>query len=88
MVEISIQVPDELAKFFGETPEARSRRLVEDAAIRGYERGDLSHREVGKLLGMDYWETEKFFVDRGVKLNYSLADLEQDRENAKILFPG
>lgn len=80
MAEIVITVPDRLALAFGETPEVRSRRLVEDAAIEEYRRGNLSHRDVAEMLGLDYWETEKFFTRRHVPLNYTANDLEADRK--------
>jgi hypothetical protein len=45
MVEITITLPDMLAHTFGATPEARSQRLAEDAAIEEYRVGRLSHRQ-------------------------------------------
>lgn len=50
MVEITIKLPDMLAHTFGATPEARSQRLAEDAAIEEYRSGRLSHRQVGDSL--------------------------------------
>ncbi len=59
---------------------------MEDAAIESYRAGRLSHRQFGKMLGMDYWQTETFLKERGVPLNYSAADLESDNATlAKIL---
>ena len=51
---------------------------MEDAAIEGYRAGRLSHRQVGQMLGLDYWQTEAFLKRRGVPLNYSAGDLEAD----------
>lgn len=79
MVEITIKLPDVLAGAFGATPEARSRRLAEDAAIEEYRAGRLSQRQVGQMLGLDYWQTERFLGDHKVSLNYSLSDLQADR---------
>ena len=79
MVEISIKLPDTLAGAFGATPEARSRRLAEDAAVEEYRTGRLSQRQVGEMLGLDYWQTERFLIERKVPLNYTLSDLEADR---------
>ena len=79
MVEITIKLPDMLASAFGATPEARSRRLAEDAAIEEYRSGHLCQRQVGEMLGLDYWQTESFLADRKVSLNYSLGDLQADR---------
>jgi predicted HTH domain antitoxin len=79
MIEIIIKLPDALARMFGETAEARSRRVTEDAAVEEYRAGRLSQRQVGEMLGFDYWQTEHFLGDRKVPLNYSLADLQSDR---------
>ncbi|GDY23594.1 hypothetical protein LBMAG56_49410 [Verrucomicrobiota bacterium] len=79
MVEITIKLPDLLASAFGATPEARAQRLTEDAAIEEYRAGRLSQRQVGEMLGLDYWQTEHFLTDRNVALNYSRGDLQADR---------
>jgi len=54
------------------------RHVMEDAAIEGYRAGRLSQRQVGAMLGLDYWQTEAFLKERGVPLNYSAADSEAD----------
>lgn len=79
MVEITIKLPDLLARTLGATPEARAQRLTEDAAIEEYRNGRLSQRQVGEMLGLDYWQTERFLTERNVSLNYSSADLLADR---------
>ena len=59
-----------------------------DAAIEGYRAGHLSHRQVGELLGLDYWQAENFLTQRGVPRNYSAADLGADNATLdKILAP-
>ena len=79
MAEITITLPDSLVRAFGATPEARSQRLAEDAAIEEYRAGRLSQRQVGEMLGLDYWQTERFLADHKVSVNYSLGDLQADR---------
>jgi predicted HTH domain antitoxin len=79
MTEVIIKLPDTLALALGATPEARSRRLAEDAAIEEYRIGHLTQRQVGEMLGLDYWQTERFLAARHVPLNYSLADLQSDQ---------
>ena len=77
-MQVTVELPDQVARQWGETPDAVGRHVLEDAAIEGYRAGRLSHRQVGALLGLDYWQTEAFFQERGVPLNYSAADLEAD----------
>jgi len=79
MVEVTVKLPDNVARSLGETPDAISRHLLEHVAMDGYRAGRLSHRQVGAMLGLDYWETETFLKEHGVPLNYTLADLEADR---------
>ena len=79
MVEVTVKLPDALARSFGDTPDRRSRRLLENVVIEEYRAGRLSHRQVGETLGLDYWQAEEFLAERRVPLNYSLTDLELDR---------
>jgi predicted HTH domain antitoxin len=85
-MEVTVKMPDTLARQWGDTPEAVGRHVMEDAAIEGYRAGRLSQRQVGEMLTLDYWQTEAFLKGRGVVLNYSVVDLEADRATlAKIL---
>jgi predicted HTH domain antitoxin len=85
-MQVTVELPDQVARQWGENPDAVARHVMEDAAIEGYRAGRLSHRQVGEMLGLDYWQTETFLKDRGVPLNYSAADLKADTETlAKIL---
>lgn len=79
MVEVTVKLPDNVARTFGETPESMGRHLLENAAIEEYRSGRLSHRQVGEMLSLDYWQAERFLTEHRVPLNYSLADLEADR---------
>lgn len=79
MVEVTIKLPDHVARSFGDTADLRSRRVMEDTAIQEYRAGRLTHRQVGEMLGLDYWQAERFLAEQKVPLNYSLNDLEADR---------
>ena len=60
----------------GATKSERQKRAAE--AIEEYRTGRLSQRQVGEMLGLDYWQTERFLTERKVPLNYSLGDLQAD----------
>ncbi len=77
-MQVTVEMPDQVARQWGETPNAVGRHVMEDAAIEGYRAGRLSQRQVGAMLGLDYWQTEAFLNERGVPLNYSAADLASD----------
>jgi hypothetical protein len=77
-MQVTVEVPDQVARQWGETPDAVGRHVMEDAAIEGYRAGRLSHRQVGEMLALDYWQTETFFKVRRVPINCSEADVEAD----------
>jgi hypothetical protein len=77
-MQITMELPDAVARQLGGTPAAVSRHLLENAAIEGYRGGHLSQRQVGSMLGLDYWATEIFLRQHQVFLNYSPAELADD----------
>lgn len=86
-MDIVVRLPDPVARQWGETPQAIGRHVVEDAVIERYRAGRLSHRQVGEALGLDYWQAEAFLKERGVPLNYSLADLDSDEATFEKILP-
>jgi len=81
-------MPDPVARQWGDTPQAIARHVIEDAVIERYRSGGLSQRQVGEALRLDYWQTEAFLRDRGVPVNYSVADLEADEAALKKIARG
>ena len=77
-MQVMVEMPDQVARQWGETPDAVGRHVMEDAAVEGYRAGRLTQRQVGAMLGLDYWQTETFLSQRAVPLNYSAADLAAD----------
>ena len=77
-MQVTMEMPDQVARQWGETPAAVSRHVMEDAAIEGYRAGRLTQRQVGAMLRLDYWQTETFLNEHAVPLNYSAADLAAD----------
>ncbi|MDX2148720.1 MAG: UPF0175 family protein [Planctomycetota bacterium] len=57
------------------------RVALEALAIEGYRSRKLSAAEVGRLLGLeDRWAVNQWLADRKVPLNYTLQELESDRQ--------
>ncbi|HEV2330050.1 MAG TPA: UPF0175 family protein [Verrucomicrobiae bacterium] len=77
-MQVTVEMPYQVARQLEGTPDAVGRRVLEDAAVEGYRAGRLSQRQVGAMLGLDYWQTENFLTERRVPLNYSSADLATD----------
>jgi hypothetical protein len=86
-MQVTVEMPDQVARQFGETPDAVGRHVMEDAAIEGYRAGRLTQRQVGAMLGLDYWQTEAFLNERSVKLNYSPSDLAADNATLERILP-
>ncbi len=86
-MQVTMELPDQIARQWGETPDAVGRHVLEDAAIEGYRAGRLTHRQTGETLGLDYWQTEAFLKERGVLLNYRAADLEADAATMARILP-
>lgn len=63
------------------------RVALEALAIEGYRAGKFGSATVGRLLGHESrWETEQWLAERAIPLNYSLEDLEADRQTLGKLF--
>jgi hypothetical protein len=83
-MQVTVQLPDELAPALGDASEM-PRKLLEAFAADGYRSGALSRGQVRRLLGLDYWQTDEFLTQHGALREYSLADLEIDRRSLAAL---
>lgn len=79
MVELTIELPEEIERELRAVWENLPRRALEALAVEGYRTGALTRRQVGQLLKLNFWETESLLKERAAMLQYTLADLEQDR---------
>lgn len=68
-----------------EAPGGRLARRVawhaEAVAVEGYRNGVLTREQVGRLLGLSFWDTEAFLKERQAYLAYTEDDVEQDRRD-------
>jgi predicted HTH domain antitoxin len=76
-----IDVPEPVARLLPDDPERRFRALLEGIVIGAYTQGLISRGRASELLGLNYWEGEKFFSQRGVFVNYDLEDFKHDLGN-------
>ena len=83
-VSVTIWIPDDFAAALGATDEERVRHAREGLAMELYRAGKISLRRMGEFAGVgdDYWAAERLRVAHKVPLNYSLDDLEADRQVA------
>jgi predicted HTH domain antitoxin len=64
------------------------RAAVEALAVEGYRTGKLTAGEVARILGLETSiAAQAWLSERGVELNYSLEDLDADRQALAERFP-
>jgi predicted HTH domain antitoxin len=64
------------------------RAAVEALAIEGYRTGKLTAGEVARILGLETSIAgQAWLAEHGVELNYSVEDLQADRESLARHFP-
>jgi predicted HTH domain antitoxin len=82
-MQVTLNIPDELAAQIVSGGADLSRAALESLAIEGYRTERLSESEIRRLLGFETrMEVHAFLKEHGAYLHYSLADLERDRESA------
>ena len=85
-VEITLNIPDELARQVTSEGQDPARVALEALALEGYRAERLSESAVRQMLGFDTrMEVHAFLKQHGVYLHYDVADLEQDQVTAEKL---
>jgi len=83
-MEITIHIPEDLARSLGQASGDLSRRTLEALAIDGYRSGELTEEQVRRILGYDTrMQVHEFLKAHDVYLNYALEDLEQDLQTLR-----
>ncbi len=81
-IELPSEIENKLASEWGDLP----RITLESLAVEGYRLHKLTRAQVGRLLGLDFWQTEAFLKEREAYLDYSVEDLARERETHRQLF--
>ncbi len=80
-MNISITVPDDLARQMGSRWEDLPRQALEALAAAAYRNGILTSAQVGRLLGhASRFETQAFLKQAAAYLDYTEQDLKEDLE--------
>ena len=78
-MQITVEIPDEIAERLEQTRGSLSRRLLEIIIADAYQCGKVNTAEVRQILNLpSRLETHAFLKRMGVYLNYDEAELEQD----------
>jgi predicted HTH domain antitoxin len=81
-MQVTLEIPDEMADWLASQGQNLSRAAVEAIAIEGYRSGELTTSQTRRLLGFETrYELDGFLKARNVwEHAYSLEDLEKDRQ--------
>jgi predicted HTH domain antitoxin len=80
-MHLSLNLPDELSAILAPPGQDLPRAAVEAIALEAYREHKLSTAQLRRLLGYQTrMELDGFLKDHGVELEYTLEDLERDRE--------
>ena len=86
-MEVTINLPEDVVKVFSANGENIEREVLEATALEGYREGKLSQAQVRRMLGFQTdMQVDAFLKEHGVWLNYTVEDLEQDRQTIEKLF--
>ena len=78
MVQVTVQLPDEIAQQFGRVPEEMPSRILEAIALEGYHSGKLSCGQVSQLLHLDPQQTDQWLAERqAIRPNGQKTELPQ-----------
>jgi predicted HTH domain antitoxin len=77
-MEITIHIPDDLARSLGQGGGDVSRRTLEALAIDGYRQGSLTQLQVGQLLGISRIETEDLLAQHVALYDYDPTELDRE----------
>ena len=85
-MQITLNIPDELAAQISAGNKDLSRTALEALAAEGYRAKRLSESEIRHMLGFETrMEVHAFLKEHGAFLHYSQTELEQDRKSSHSL---
>jgi predicted nucleic acid-binding protein len=79
-MNLAVNLPEDIARHLQTSWHDLSRGALEAIALEGYRSEALTRDQVGRLLGMSFWEVEAFLKERCAYLAYAEDDLEDDRQ--------
>jgi predicted HTH domain antitoxin len=85
-MQITIEIPDELAYQLEIERSALSRHILENLVVEAYKSERITSAEVGRILSLpSRFAVDDFLKAHAAYLHYTEADLEQDIETLKQL---
>lgn len=80
-MQVTIELPEDLAQQLQEKWGDVPRHLLETAAVEGYRSGELTRYQVRLMLAFETrMEVDAFLKEAGIYRDYTETDLEEDRK--------
>ncbi len=88
-MQVTVEIPDNLAAQVIPAGQDPARALLEDALVQAYRENRVSGRELMEALGIaTRYELDGFLKARQVWIEYSLEELERDRQAMERVLAG
>ena len=84
-MEVSFQIPDDLASSVTAAGGDLSRRALEAFALEELRAGRITEPVLRKMLGLARIQLEGFLKSHGIYQDYTMEDFEQERQALKEL---
>jgi hypothetical protein len=85
-MELTVQIPDDLARSMGASGGDLARRALEALALEEFKSGHITGPELRRLLGFGTrYRLDGFLKSHGVYEDYTMEDFDQDRDALKQL---
>lgn len=86
-MQLTITIPDDVVAQLQNDAGDIARKVLEFVAIQGYRSEELTAYDVQKMLGFESrFEVDAFFKAHDVRRDYTLEDLERERETTSAIF--
>ena len=80
-MEVTINLPEDVAQVFLANGENIEREVLEATALEGYREGKLSQAQLRRMLGFETdMQTDAFLKEHKVYLEYDLEDIKRESE--------
>lgn len=84
-MEVSLQIPDDIAAHLSAAGCDLSRRALESFALEELRTGRITGRQLREMLGLARIELDGFLKSHGVYHDYTMDDLDREIEGLKRL---
>lgn len=86
MAFLSLEIPDDLSTALAPQGQDLSRAVLEASAVEAYRERKITTAQLKRLLGFETgYDLDSFLKAREVWLDYTLEDVERDRESHRQL---